>query len=485
MRVEKGIPGGLAAASGERIMLGTLNASVFIANFMLVCLFPELPTLAAEFHKPISSVTWAVIVVIVVGTGSTAAAAGLGVIIGYRLMLVFALLCILAGGVVAILAETLTALVIGRGIQGVGLSCQTVSIGIITNHWSGQALRKAISTTIGAMGLGTAAGYLAAGILWKCGCSWRVMFWLITGSAALTLSLVLFVVKETKRSSNMRVDIPGAIGLLTWSVLVLVPLSQAVAWGWGSAKLIAMLLTGVAVLVLWTLWELRVPAPLLNLRILVRPNVWQGAVSWFAIGVSFCVSSTTIPYLFETPSPPRGWGLGEDLLVVSAVLATTGAVTLALSPVAPLLIRNLGSRRAAVLGAVFGLAGFGLAFAHDSIWVNIIWLASFGVLAAWAGSASYSGATEVVPPHQGGVVSGLYTAAMNTGGSLAAALAGSLLSLHSIVVDMKMPGGGTSSQAFPTEETFVWSALLIGAMGVLNLAALITIDSKRSPSTDR
>lgn len=461
-------------------MLVVLDFSIFLANFMAVCLFPHVVTLAVEYQQPISSVAWVMIVVTVVGTGASAVAAGLGAIFGNRMMLVVALGCILLGGMVAVLSEGFSTLVIGRGIQGIGLACQALAIGIITRHWAAADMRKALSSAVAATGAGTIAGYLMGGVIWKTGGDWRTEFWLMIGATALALLLTLTVVKETKRVRGARVDFVGAVGLLAWAVLIPLPLSQANTWGWGSARVCGLLVSGVVLLALWTIWELHNEAPLLDLRLLALAGVWQGAAAWFTIGTAFSVASISIPYLFETPSPPVGWGLGESALITSIALAVPGTVMVALSPTTPFLLRHLGSKRTIVLGAVFGLGEFGMALAHGSVWISVVWLSTVGVMAAWAGSASYAVAMEAVPARQGVIVSGLFIAVMNTGASAATAVAGYFLSLRVVTLNMTSPGSDQVMRASPADEAFTWSALLIGSIAALNLAVLAVGDLSES-----
>ena len=44
--------------------------------------------------------------------------------------------------------------------------------------------------------------------------------------------------------------------------------------------------------------------------------------------------------------------------------------------VATPVMRRLGAKRTMLVGMVFGLAGFGLAFAHGSMWLTLVWMAA-------------------------------------------------------------------------------------------------------------
>jgi hypothetical protein len=131
-----------------------------------------------------------------------------------------------------------------------------------------------------------------------------------------------------------------------------------------------------------------------------------------------------------------------------------------------------------LIGMLFGLAGFGLAFAHGSLWLTLLWMAATGVPAALAGSASYAIGTEAVAPDQGILVSTIYNTAAGTGSSVASAIVGYVLTLRLVAVPVTTPNG-VETQLFPADETFTWSALIVGGMALAGIAAVLTIKSKQ------
>jgi len=480
-------PGGstatpIAERSGGWAMLFTLSLTGALATLMAVCLFPEIVTLSTQFKQPVSSVAWSMIIVTVVGTGVGAVAAGLGAIIGNRLMLIVLVAGILVGGVVVALSHSLTPLIIGRGIQGVGMGSLSLCIGIVATFWSGQKMRRAIGTLMTSVGIGAIAGYMLGGFIWKGGGDWHTMFWVVVGLSALALVLILSFVKETKRMKGVPIDFVGVVGLLAWSVLILVPLSQANSWGWGSSKVLELLIPGLVVLVLWVLWELRRSAPLLDLRILARMGVWQGALLWFAISIALYVTSTFIPYLFQTPHALGGYGFGKDIFIVSLALSMPGLLMLLLSPLAATFMRAIGSKGTMLLGALFGLGGFGMAAAHGSVWMNFVWLGVFGITFAWGGTAAYAVAAEAVPPQQGVVASALLTTSLNIAASVGTALTGYILTLRTVA--FKVPGA-PAPVTVPASQTFTWAAIVVGVVAALSVVAILTINPKKFHIADR
>lgn len=469
------VPASNLGKSGWVIVV-TLMLATVMANIASVCMFPQSVALSEEFGRPVNQVVWTMTAFHVVATGVGGVAAALGAIVGNRRMLITTLALLLVGSLIAALSTDLTILIAGRVLQGAAMAIQAIAIGIITNYWRGQARLRAMSMIVLAMGLGAVTAYLLSGLIWRTGGTWRTLFWILTAASVISIILTVTFIKETKRSEGVRVDYVGCIGLVAWSALVLLPVSQANSWGWSSGKVLALLLPGIAALILWVFWELRRASPLIDLRLLRRPGVWQGGFVWLAIIIAVIVPAAAVPYLIQTPVA-SGFGFGRSMFTVSLALAVTAGVMAVVSAAVTPFMQRLGARRTMLLGMVFGLAGFGLAFAHGSLQLTLLWLAAVGVPAALAGSASYAVAAEAVAPEQGIVVSAIYNTAANTGAAVASAIVGYVLTLRQVAVPVSTPSGG-ETQLFPANETFTWSALIVGGMAVAGLAVVLTIRTK-------
>jgi MFS family permease len=462
---------GVGAAGG--LALATLMLATMVTSIACVCLFPQIVTLSAEFGQPVNRVVWAMIVVDVIAVSIGGVAAALGAVLGNRRMLLLVLGTLIVGSVMAALSTSLVMLIAARAVQGVGVASQSIAFGIAAAYWRGEQRRRAMSMIILAMGAGAVVGYLMSGLIWKAGGDWRALFWVLLAAAGLNIVLALAFLRETPRSRGVAIDFVGCVGFIAWAVLLLVPLSQGNSWGWGSGRVVGLFLPGVAVLTLWVLWELRRPNPLLDLRLLRRMGVWQGFVVWVVAMIGLYVTSTTVPYLLQTPVA-SGFGFGKSIFAVSVALAVPAAAIMIFSPATTGLMGRYGARGTLLLGMLFGLAGFGLAFMHGSLWLILIWLAALGIPSAWGGAASYAVAAEAVSPEQGVIVGTLYNTAGAIGASTAMAIAGSFLTLREVSVQVAGPTG-LSTQTFPAEQAFVWSSLFIGAVSVAGAACVLTI----------
>jgi MFS family permease len=458
------------------VVVATLMLATVLANIASVGMFPQIVALSEEFGRPVNQVVWTMTVFHVVATGVGGVAAALGAMLGSRRMLIMTLGLLFAGSLIAALSTNLAVLIGGRVLQGTAMAIQAIAIGIIANYWRGEAMRRAMSMIVFSMALGAVIAYLLSGLIWWSGGTWRTLFWILTAASALAILLTVAFIKETRRTKGVRVDYVGCVGLVVWSVLVLLPVSQANSWGWGSARVLGLLLSGVAALLLWVLWELSRPAPLIDLRVLRRMGAWQGGVVWLATIIGLLIPAIAVPYLIQTPVA-SGFGFGRSIFVVSLVLAVPAAVMSLASTAATPLMRRMGAKQTMLVGTLFGLAGFGLAFAHGSLWLTLLWLAATGVPAALAGSASYAVAAEAVAPEQGILISTIYNTAANTGASVASAIVGYVLTLRQVAVLVTTPDG-VDTQLFPADKTYTWSALIVGGVALVGIAVVPTIRTK-------
>jgi len=211
--------------------------------------------------------------------------------------------------------------------------------------------------------------------------------------------------------------------------------------------------------------------------------VWQGAVVVFSMSVTLCVPSVAVPYLFQTPVA-SGFGFGASILTVALALAVPAVLIMLLSATATGLMRRIGAKRTLLLGAGFGLSGLGMAVAHGSVGINLVWLAATGVMTAWAGSAAYAVGTEAVSPRQGVIVSTIYHTAGGGGAALAAAAAGYVLTVREVAVEV-MTSAGPTLETFPAEEAFSWSAALVGLAALAAIVCVLTIRPERLPNPAR
>ena len=155
---------------------------------------------------------------------------------------------------------------------------------------------------------------------------WGWVFLINVPVVALALVAVIVLLPESRSSTRQRIDVggmalsAGALALLTYGVI------DAGHDGWTDPAALAEMLGGGLALVVFALWERRVAAPLVDLRLFrSRPFTWGGIlssiVSFAMFGLLFAA-----PLYFQAVRGADAQGSGIRLLPLIGGLLAGGAV---------------------------------------------------------------------------------------------------------------------------------------------------------------
>ena len=186
--------------------------------------------------------------------------------------------------------------------------------------------------------------------------SWR---WLFVGAAvlgAVQLLVVRRLVDESTLRSGGRFDLLGGLGLAAALVCLLLAISRGSEWGWASGRVIGLLVAAVVLFVGWGRYELRVPAPLVDLRVTARPAVLWTNVSSVLIGFAMFAGFLVTTQILQA-EPETGYGFGLSLVAAGLVLLPIGGAMTVFSPLSARLSRRFSARVTLLLGTAVLAAG--------------------------------------------------------------------------------------------------------------------------------
>jgi MFS family permease len=262
-------------------------------------------------------------------------------------------------------AQSMLGLVVFRGIQGVGGGiAQGMAFTTIADLVP-PARRGRISGVMGAVfGLASVIGPAVGGYLTD-GPGWRWCFFvnLPVGVIAFLVLLFAFPHIVADRRQNRRVDWLGALTL----VLGVVPLLLALTWGgrdypWRSFETISLLGSGIVMLVIFIVLQLRTPDAIMPPALFRNRVVWTASAASTLMSISRMGVSTSYSLVLVNMMVV-GVGLGMTLPVFN--LAVQNAVDIKQVGVATSSLQFLrsigGSLGTAVFGAVLSTQ-FGSAF---------------------------------------------------------------------------------------------------------------------------
>ncbi len=377
-----------------------------------------LPTIGRALGGSMDTLQWAVNGYFL--AGSLIIVGGkLGDIFGRRLIFSIGTLLILAGSIVAGLAQDSTMLIIGRVIEGVGAAAVLpTALAIVAVSFTGKerdtAIGAWIATCWGAQALGPLVGGLLIATL-----SWQWIFWINLPIGTVALLLMWKTTAESFEEGIARsIDIPGVVTLVGGIGLISYGLAQADTASpraLGAYFLIAILLLTAFVLI-----ERRTANPIVQLQIFRRGR-FSGAVLANLIANVIFGAAIFFMALYlqvvEQKSP-----LETGVLLLPATIPI-----LVLNPFGARLARRFGPWLPTAAGMILLATASVLMLDLGGTYNQLI--APFLLLGAGIGLQITPCAAVAVEDPDGvgeGVASGVYKASSMIGGALGVAVASAI-----------------------------------------------------------
>ncbi|MEU0149077.1 MFS transporter [Streptomyces sp. NPDC006288] len=349
-------------------VITTLALAGTVAAIMQTLVTPLIAELPRILDTSSSNAAWVVTVTLLVAGVCVPVTGRLGDLLGKRRMLLACAVPLVAGSVVCALASSVVPMIVGRGLQGMGMGMVPLGIALLRDVVPTEKLSGSIALVSASMGIGGALGLPISAAVAEY-TSWRVLFW---GSAVLALAVAalvyVFVPDVPAGAKGQRFDAPGAVGLAIGLVSLLLAISKGADWGWGSGTTLGLFAVAVVALGSWGFYELRTRDPLVDLRTTARPRVLLTNISSILVGVGMYSFMLIAPQLLQFPEA-TGYGLGQSMLAAGLWMAPGGVMMMIVSPLGGKLINARGPKIALVLGALVISAGYGLSlFLMGSAW---------------------------------------------------------------------------------------------------------------------
>jgi len=445
------------------LVIGVLASCGLTVSLMQTLVVPLLPQFPRLLSASTATVAWLVTATLVAGAVCAPLLGRLGDMYGKRRMLLVALGLITVGSALGAVAPGVELLIVARVLQGAALGVVPLGISIMRDVLPPERVGSGIALMSSSLGIGGAIGLPLTGLVAE-QASWR---WLFAGAAVfgvLQLLVVLRVVAESSIRSGGRFDLPGAAGLACALVCLLLAISRGSEWGWGSGRVIGLLVAAAVLFAGWGRLELRTASPLVDLRVSARPAVlWTNVASaliGFAMFAGFLVTTQILQ-----AAPETGYGFGLSLLGAGLVLLPIGGAMTVFSPVSARLSQRFGARVTMMLGAsVLVLGNAGLATLPGSVPMIMVATTVTAVGAALAYSAIPLIIMDAVPATETAAANSLNTLMRMLGTSSCSAVFAAVATGLVIEVDgHPVPAGAAFTVVFLTAAGAALAAVVIMA----------------------
>ncbi|MEU0910098.1 MFS transporter [Streptomyces althioticus] len=463
-------PSGRAGAAVVPV-LAFAGIVVAVMQTLLVPVIKDLPRL---LDSAPSDATWVLTSTLLSGAVATPIMGRLGDLFGKRRMLVASLAVMVVGALVSAFTSDLLVMIAGRTLQGFAMGAIPLGIGLMRDMLPRERLGSAMALMSSSIGVGGGLALPAAALVAQ-HTDWHALYLGAAGLGVLAIALTLAFVPESPLRAKGSFDLPGALGLTAGLLLFLLPVSKGSDWGWTSGTTLGLFGAAAVVLLLWGLMELRVAAPLVDLRTTARREVLLTNLASIMVGVSFFVVSLVLPQLLQLPTVSDG--LGQSMVVAGLCVAPLGLTMMFTAPVYARLSARYGPKVTLIIGLLVIAAGYGGGLGlMSAAWQTVVTSVVLGAGIGLAYSSLPALIVGAVPASETGAANGLNTLMRSIGTSVSSAVIGMVLANTSDVV------GGV---AVPTLHGFRVSFGIATAAVAVGLVLALFLPGRRPPEGPR
>jgi EmrB/QacA subfamily drug resistance transporter len=427
-----------------------------------------LATLGRELHSTISQIQWVV-------TGYMLALAAVIPLSGWaaerfgpRRMYLISLVLFTAGSMLCGISTSTTELIIFRVVQGVGGGMlMPLGMMMMAGAAGPKRMGRVMSIVSMPMMLAPILGPTIGGLIVD-NASWRWIFYVNVPIGVIAVIAAARFLPHPKAAGARPLDFRGLALMALGLPLLTYGLAEVGSTGgFSSVKVILPILAGLALVGAFILHALRVPNPLLNLRLYKRPTFWTASSATFFLGAALFGGMILLPLYWPHIR-------GESVLDAGLLMAPQGLGMALVMPAAGRLTDRIGGGPLAVVGVTvttLATIPFGMIGAHTSIvWLSCamlvrgmgIGLSFMPVMTAAFAALDKSELPDATP--QLNVV-------QRVGGSLGTAVL-------AVVLQRALAGAHTLSAAAAGYGTAFWVSGALTALGIF--PAIVLLKAERT-----
>ncbi|HYU27363.1 MAG TPA: MFS transporter [Thermoanaerobaculia bacterium] len=404
-------------------VLAAIGVSTLVAGLDTSVVNTVLPLLSRELHASVAAIEWVSTIYLLVISALLLGVGRAGDLRGHKRMYLVGFALFVVASALCGAAPTANALVVMRGLQGIGAAMLFANApAILTKAFPAEQRGRALGALATFTYLGLTAGPALGGWLAQA-FGWRSVFYINVPIGIFGIVLGVRAIDDDRpHGAAERFDMLGAALFTAGLVALLVALDQGHAWGWTAPLTLSLAAIAAALLAAFVAVEQRRANPMLDLS-LFKSRVFSAATVT-ALFNYICVYSVlfVLPFLLI-----QGRGLGTQQ--AGLVLTAQPIVMAIVAPISGAISDRIGSRIPATLGMILLAVGlFLIARLAEGGSLHAI-AASLALVGLGIGifvSPNNSALMGAAPRHRQGIAAGVLATARNVGMVLGIGISGAV-----------------------------------------------------------
>ena len=411
------------------LVLVVLTTGFFMILLDTTIVNVAIPAMSAGLNTTLDQILWILNAYVLVYAVLLITAGRLGDLYGQRNLFAMGLLVFTAASALCGISQNAGELIAARVLQAVGgalLTPQTLAI--LTTIFPPERRGAAFGIWGGVGGLATLAGPTVGGaIITYIG--WRWIFFINVPIGIAALVATFLIIPDLRPGRSHGWDIVGNVLATAGLFAICFGLIEGQRYSWGQIEsygitIPEVIIGGVALLVVFLIWERFQTEPLLRLSLFSDRNFAIG--NWIAAAISFGMLSMFLPITIYLQSV-RGF----SALVAGLTLAPMSVTSMLTAPFAGRFADRFGGKYILTVGISLFTIGFGtiaLVAGPDSTWINFLIPA---VIAGAGMGMTFAPMTTVamrnIEPRVAGSASAILNTIRQLGAVIGSAVIGALL----------------------------------------------------------
>ncbi|MEO8692061.1 MAG: MDR family MFS transporter [Acidimicrobiales bacterium] len=309
-----------------RLILYGLVLSNIMAGVEGTIVATARPFIVADLHR-FDLTVWIFVAYLLAQTVATNLWGKLSDLFGRQRLYQLSIVIFMCGSTVCGLATSMSMLIVGRTIQGVGAGgLFTLTMTIMGDILAPRDRGKYVGYMAGAFAVATVLGPLVGGLIVD-HYSWRWIFFLMPPFGAISLAMSFFTLRLPFARRAQRIDYLGALTMTIWVTAIMLYLTFGEKDGWASPKMLIALATFAIGLATFLWVETRAAEPILPLH-LFRERLFTIVVTThFVVGTVLTSVSIMAPLFLQIVGGANATRSGLLTVPLTIGMLTTSVIS--------------------------------------------------------------------------------------------------------------------------------------------------------------